>query len=136
MLEDEERYLAGQEPEELERWQRRAFKGYALVNPVLRPVGRAGARFMEGCLSVPGYAVRGFCHAIELYRPTGFAKSGQVLSGSVSITFSVSSIGRAAKNRCSCSRGDSAELGAPSQEAFYLDCRPWWSGTWRWTLRR
>lgn len=66
VLEDQEEYLAGQEPEWLEARQRRPFRPLALVNPVLRPVGRAGARFMEGCLSVPGYAVRAFSEFLFL----------------------------------------------------------------------
>ena len=55
MLEDNERYLEMLDPEDLERRQRRAFKPMALVNPRIKPVGSAGARFFEGCLSVPGY---------------------------------------------------------------------------------
>ncbi len=58
VLEEREEFLAGLDEATLERQQRRPFAPLTLVNPVLRPVGRAGARFLEGCLSVPGYAVR------------------------------------------------------------------------------
>lgn len=57
VLEDSEKYLQMLDPEDLEKRQRRAFRPLALVNPRIRPVGRAGARFFEGCLSVPGYQV-------------------------------------------------------------------------------
>jgi Polypeptide deformylase len=55
VLEENEKYLDMLDPEDLERRQRRAFKPMALVNPRIKPVGSAGARFFEGCLSVPGY---------------------------------------------------------------------------------
>lgn len=58
MLEDNEEYLSQEDPEDLVRRQRRPFRPLALVNPRLKPVGRSGARFFEGCLSVPGYQVR------------------------------------------------------------------------------
>jgi peptide deformylase len=45
------------DPEDLEKRQRRSFRPMALVNPRIKPVGHAGARFFEGCLSVPGYQV-------------------------------------------------------------------------------
>lgn len=57
VLEDNEKYLEMLDPEDLERRQRRPFKPMALVNPRIKPVGSAGARFFEGCLSVPGYQV-------------------------------------------------------------------------------
>lgn len=55
VLEDNEKYLSELDPEDLVRRQRRPFRPLALVNPRLKPVGRTGARFFEGCLSVPGY---------------------------------------------------------------------------------
>jgi len=39
--------------------QRLPFEPLAIVNPRLRPLSDDGARFFEGCLSVPGYQVGG-----------------------------------------------------------------------------
>jgi len=37
--------------------QREPFELLVICNPTLKPVGQSGARFYEGCLSVPGYQV-------------------------------------------------------------------------------
>lgn len=56
MLEDRQEYIAGDvaAPDK----QRLPFEPLAIVNPRLRPLSDSGARFFEGCLSVPGYQAR------------------------------------------------------------------------------
>lgn len=69
VLEDREEYIARLPPGEAERMGRAPFPPLALVNPRLSPLGSEGARFFEGCLSVPGYQAcvgacrRGACWA-------------------------------------------------------------------------
>ncbi len=58
VMEDREEYMARLAAEDRERMQRAPFGVIALVNPRLTPLGEEGARFSEGCLSVPGYHVR------------------------------------------------------------------------------
>lgn len=57
MLEDRPEYVRSLPPGKAEQLQRRPFGLTAICNPKLKPVGRSGARFFEGCLSVPGYQV-------------------------------------------------------------------------------
>ena len=57
MLEDRPEYVRSLPPGRAEQLQRRPFELIAICNPKLKPVGRSGARFYEGCLSVPGYQV-------------------------------------------------------------------------------
>lgn len=58
VLEEREELLAALPEGEADRLKRKAFGPLALINPVLKPVGRNGARHFEGCLSVPMYGVR------------------------------------------------------------------------------
>ena len=60
MLEDKPAYIRGMPPGKAEQMQRKPFELLVLCNPRLKPVGQAGARFYEGCLSVPGYQVQHF----------------------------------------------------------------------------
>ena len=55
VLEDRAEYIAG-DAAAAEK-QRLPFEPLVVVNPRLRPLSDAGARFFEGCLSVPGYQV-------------------------------------------------------------------------------
>ena len=57
MLEDREEYVGRLSEEERAAMQRAPFPVLALVNPRLSALGHEGARFFEGCLSVPGYQV-------------------------------------------------------------------------------
>lgn len=56
VLEDREEYVAADATAEDK--QRLPFEALAIVNPRLRPLSDHGARFFEGCLSVPGYQAR------------------------------------------------------------------------------
>lgn len=56
-MEDRPEYIARLGEQEAARMQRQPFGVVALVNPRLTPLGADGARFFEGCLSVPGYQV-------------------------------------------------------------------------------
>ena len=59
MLEDRPEYMTAL-PDGLAAAQKREpFGPLVVVNPRLRPLSPAGARFTEGCLSVPGYQVWG-----------------------------------------------------------------------------
>lgn len=58
-MEDRPEYISRLGEQEAARMQRQPFGVVALVNPRLTPLGAEGARFFEGCLSVPGYQVRG-----------------------------------------------------------------------------
>lgn len=58
MLEERADLLATLPEGETARLKRKPFGPLALINPVLKPVGRNGARHFEGCLSVPMYGVR------------------------------------------------------------------------------
>ncbi|PSC68155.1 Peptide deformylase chloroplastic [Micractinium conductrix] len=55
VLEDKPEYLAAVAPELAEQQQRMPFEALVVINPRLRTLSDAGARFYEGCLSVPGY---------------------------------------------------------------------------------
>ena len=57
VMEDRDEYIARLSDEDREKMQRAPFEVLALVNPRLTPLGAQGARFFEGCLSVPGYQV-------------------------------------------------------------------------------
>ena len=57
MLEDKPEYIRSMPPGKAEQMQRQPFELLVLCNPQLKAVGQAGARFYEGCLSVPGYQV-------------------------------------------------------------------------------
>ena len=41
-----------------EKLDRRSFGPIVICNPLLKPVGKKGFRYWEGCLSVAGYQVR------------------------------------------------------------------------------
>lgn len=56
VLEDRPEYIAA-DAAAAEK-QRQEFEPLVIVNPILRPLSDDGARFFEGCLSVPGYQVR------------------------------------------------------------------------------
>lgn len=57
MLEDKPEYIRGLPPGRAGQMQREPFELLVICNPTLKPVGQSGARFYEGCLSVPGYQV-------------------------------------------------------------------------------
>ena len=57
VMEDRDEYIARLSNEDRQKMQRAPFEVLALVNPRLSPLGADGARFFEGCLSVPGYQV-------------------------------------------------------------------------------
>jgi hypothetical protein len=61
-MEDREEYIARLSEEDRQKMQRVPFGVVALINPTLTPIGGEGARFFEGCLSVPGYQVRSCMH--------------------------------------------------------------------------
>ncbi|GAB4816263.1 hypothetical protein N2152v2_003309 [Parachlorella kessleri] len=58
VMEDREEYIARLSEEERVNMERAPFEVVALINPRLLPLGAEGARFFEGCLSVPGYQGR------------------------------------------------------------------------------
>jgi peptide deformylase len=58
VLEEAEANLDLLGPEDREARGRVPFPLTAIVNPVLRPVGDRRVAFVEGCLSVPGYAAQ------------------------------------------------------------------------------
>ena len=57
MLEDRPEFVRSLPFGKAEQLHRRPFELIAICNPKLKPGGRSGARFYEGCLSVPGYQV-------------------------------------------------------------------------------
>lgn len=57
VLEDREEYIAALPNGVAEQQQRAPFEPLVIINPRLRVLSDAGARFWEGCLSVPGYQV-------------------------------------------------------------------------------
>ena len=61
VLEDKAEYVARSSPERVATMQRVPFPALAICNPSLRAVGSEGARFFEGCLSIPGYQVCSNC---------------------------------------------------------------------------
>ena len=58
VLEDREESMAHLSPEDLSARERVDVPLTAIVNPVLRFLGREKVTFSEGCLSVPGYAAQ------------------------------------------------------------------------------
>lgn len=57
MLEDRPEYISPLPEGEAEDKQRQPFECLVIVNPRISPLSDSGARFFEGCLSVPGYQV-------------------------------------------------------------------------------
>lgn len=57
MLEDRQEYIALLQDGLAEQQQRQPFETLVIVNPRLSALTNQGARFFEGCLSVPGYQV-------------------------------------------------------------------------------
>ena len=57
VLEDRPEYMRGLPPGKAEQMQREPFELRVICNPNLRAIDESGARFYEGCLSVPGYQV-------------------------------------------------------------------------------
>lgn len=55
MLEDRAEYIDMLPEGVAEQQQRQPFEPLVVLNPYLTPLGDAGARFFEGCLSIPGY---------------------------------------------------------------------------------
>ncbi|HEX7664686.1 MAG TPA: peptide deformylase, partial [Polyangiaceae bacterium] len=55
VMEDQESYLANVSKENLEERERVVVPLRTIVNPVVKPVGKATKTFFEGCLSVEGY---------------------------------------------------------------------------------
>ena len=58
VLEDRPEYIARASPQRAAAMQRAPFSVLAVCNPSLRAAGSEGARFFEGCLSIPGYQAR------------------------------------------------------------------------------
>jgi peptide deformylase len=58
VLEEAEANLEHLSPEDREARGRMPFPLTTIVNPVLRPIGDRRVAFVEGCLSVPGYAAQ------------------------------------------------------------------------------
>lgn len=58
VLEDRAEYMVSLPDGQAEQQQRVPFEPLVVVNPRIAPLSDAGARFFEGCLSVPGYQVR------------------------------------------------------------------------------
>lgn len=61
VLEDRPEYFALLSETTAQAMQRSAFDTLVIINPRLTSVGDQGARFFEGCLSVPGYQVGQAC---------------------------------------------------------------------------
>jgi peptide deformylase len=82
VLEEAEANLELLSPEDREARGRIAFPLTTIVNPVLRPIGDRRVAFVEGCLSVPGYAaqVERF-HEVEV---TGLTLAGEPFRWQVS----------------------------------------------------
>ena len=57
VLEDRPEYIRGLPPGKAEQMEREPFELRVVCNPSLRATDESGARFYEGCLSVPGYQV-------------------------------------------------------------------------------
>ena len=57
VLEDRPEYMRGLPPGKAEQMEREPFELRVICNPKLRAMDESGARFYEGCLSVPGYQV-------------------------------------------------------------------------------
>ena len=55
VMEDRPEYIALLPEGLAEQQQRAPFEPLVIVNPTLAPLGADGARYHEGCLSVPGY---------------------------------------------------------------------------------
>jgi peptide deformylase len=56
VLEDRSEFLDSMDPAQLEERERSAFPTRVFVNPVLRLLGEERVMFLEGCLSVSGFA--------------------------------------------------------------------------------
>ena len=57
VLEDKEDYMKLQSEQMQEKLDRRPFGPIVVCNPILKPIGKKGFRYWEGCLSVAGYQV-------------------------------------------------------------------------------
>lgn len=57
VLEDKEEYMKLQSERMQKKLDRRPFGPLVICNPRLKPVGKQGFRYWEGCLSVAGYQV-------------------------------------------------------------------------------
>ena len=57
MLEDRPEYIRGLPPGKAKQMEREPFDLRVICNPGLSTMDESGARFYEGCLSVPGYQV-------------------------------------------------------------------------------
>jgi len=57
VLEDRPEYVATLPEGTAEQLQRVPFEPLVIINPRLTALSAEGARFFEGCLSVPGYQV-------------------------------------------------------------------------------
>jgi peptide deformylase len=82
VLEEAQVNLESLDPEDREARGRVPFPLTTIVNPVLRPIGDRRVAFVEGCLSVPGYAAQvERHHEVEV---TGFDLLGRPLQWRVS----------------------------------------------------
>eukprot|EP00271_Cylindrocystis_brebissonii_P023045 TRINITY_DN923_c0_g1_i2.p1 TRINITY_DN923_c0_g1~~TRINITY_DN923_c0_g1_i2.p1 ORF type:complete len:414 (+),score=35.19 TRINITY_DN923_c0_g1_i2:105-1346(+) len=78
VLEDTTVLMAYSPPEENQAQQREPFDLLVIINPRLRLIGDATARFFEGCLSVNGYRAMVERHLeVEV---TGYGRDGQPIS--------------------------------------------------------
>ena len=57
VLEDRPEYMRGLPSGKAKQMEREPFELRVICNPKLRAMDESGARFYEGCLSVPGYQV-------------------------------------------------------------------------------
>jgi peptide deformylase len=57
VLEDSPEYVMSRPAGKAAQMQRRPFELIAICNLKLKPLGQSGARFYEGCLSIPDYQV-------------------------------------------------------------------------------
>ncbi|CAI5482037.1 unnamed protein product [Closterium sp. Yama58-4] len=78
VLEDTVELMKACDPEEVKQQERQPFNLLVIINPVLKPVGDAKARFFEGCLSVNGY--RGMVERYREVEVSGLARDGKPIT--------------------------------------------------------